>query len=419
MSWAEHALWWHVYPLGFVGAERTLAEHGAEHGSEQVVHRLPRVTGWLDYLVGLGANGLLLGPVFSSTSHGYDTLDYYRVDPRLGDEADLQQLFDEARRRGIRVVLDGVFNHVSQDHEIVRRATAPDADEHERSWIRWVGDYPRGFEGNLDLVELDLTRPHVQDHVVEVMTHWLGRGADGWRLDAAFAVGADAWAPIIERVRAEHPDAWILAELISGDYLDFVTRSGVDTVTQYELWKAIWSSLNDVNLHELAWALKRHAEFCAVFTPQIFVGNHDTTRIATKVTDPRHLPIAHALGLLLPGIPSIYSGDEQGFTGEKLDQPGGDDSVRPPFPDTPEELAPFGAHFLEQHRHLVHLRRSNPWLATATATARDVTNGTAAIDLAGSDAQALTLGVNLTDAPVLLHTPRGGLAVDPHGWRLG
>ncbi|MGO0577240.1 alpha-amylase family glycosyl hydrolase [Ornithinimicrobium panacihumi] len=437
MTWVDHAVWWHVFPLGFAGAEATLAEAaptevtpaeatptppGEGWSAPTITHRLRRVTGWLDYLVRLGANGLLLGPVFASTSHGYDTLDHYRVDPRLGDEGDLQDLLDQARARGVRVVFDGVFNHLSQDHEIVRRATAPEATPQERSWVKWVGEYTRGFEGNLDLVELDLSQRHVQDYVVDVMTHWLDRGIDGWRLDAAFAPGPDAWAPIIARVKERHPDAWILAELISGDYVDFVQRSGVDSVTQYELWKAVWSSLNDVNLHELAWALQRHRDFCAVFTPQIFVGNHDTTRIATKVTDPRHLPVAVALGLLLPGVPSIYAGDEQGFTGEKLDQPRGDDAVRPAFPDTPEELAPFGAHLLAEHQRLVHLRRTHPWLTTATATARDVANGTAAIDLVGAqdpDTQQLTLGLNLTDQPAMLHTPRGDLVVEPHGWALG
>jgi cyclomaltodextrinase len=114
------------------------------------------------------------------------------------------------------------------------------------------------------------------------MTYWLGRGIDGWRLDAAFAPGAAAWRPIIERVKAAYPHAWIVAEVIHGDYVDFVAESGADSLTQYELWKATWSSLNDANFHELTWTLKRHAEFSASFRAQTFLGNHDVTRIATK-----------------------------------------------------------------------------------------------------------------------------------------
>ena len=410
VTWADSVIWWHCYPLRFVDAEPVAIDH--------VEHRLGRLANWLDYVVQLGANGMLLAPVFASRTHGYDTLDHFRIDPRLGDEADFDDLVRGAARRGVRLLLDGVFNHVSHEHPIVRRALVEGPGSDAGAWIRWVGEYPRGFEGNLDLVELDLMHPAVQDYVVAVMTHWLDRGADGWRLDAAYAPGADAWAPIIERVRAVHPDCWILAEVIHGDYADFAVRSGVDSITQYELWKAIWSSLNDHNLHELAWTLSRHAEFTRAFRPLVFVGNHDTTRIATKLADQRHLALASALLLLLPGVPAIYAGDEQGFTGEKTDGPAGDDAVRPPFPADPSGLAPFGGATLGLHRHLIHLRRSHPWLASATLSVREVSNQIIAIDLIG-DAGRLTLALNLTDAPVELAGVHGTVRVDPHGWALG
>ena len=141
-------------------------------------------------------------------------------------------------------------------------------------------------------------------------------------------------------MHAQHPDAWLLGEVIHGDYSSFVAESGVDSVTQYELWKATWSSLNDRNFYELAWALQRHEELLETFVPQTFLGNHDVTRIATQLVDPRHLP--HALVLLLvavAGIPSIYAGDEQGMVGLKEQREGGDDAIRPEFPDHPEALA--------------------------------------------------------------------------------
>lgn len=410
MGWADTVIWWHCYPLGFVDAERAAIDH--------TEHRLGRIANWLDYVVELGANGLLMAPVFASASHGYDTLDHFRIDPRLGDDADFDDLVARARERGVRVLLDGVFNHVGAGHEIVRRALAGGPASADGAWIRWVGDYPRGFEGNLDLVELDLAHPPVQDYVVSVMTHWLDRGVDGWRLDAAYAPGADAWRPIVDRVRAAHPDAWLLAEVIHGDYADFVARSGVDSVTQYELWKATWSSLNDHNLHELAWTLGRHAAFGASFRPLTFISNHDVTRIATKLTDPRALPLATALLLLLPGVPSIYAGDEQGFTGEKTDGPRGDDAVRPPFPADPSGLAPFGRDVHELYQRLVALRRNHPWLVSAEPTVRVVTNDTMTIELAGGD-QRLTLALNLSEAPVELPGTHGPLGVGPFGWALG
>jgi glycosidase len=407
LGWVDEVIWWHVYPLGFVGAERERVD--------EVQHRLGRITQWLDYLVTLGANGLLLAPVFRSVSHGYDTLDHYRIDPRLGDDGDVEELLRAAARGGVRVLFDGVFNHVSRDHEIVRRALAAGPGSPDGAWIRWAGEHPYGFEGNLDLIELDLAHPGVQDYVVGVMDHWLTRGIDGWRLDAAYAAGPDAWRPILERVRGRHPGAWFLAEVIHGDYGDFVTRSGVDSVTQYELWKAVWSSLNDPNLHELAWALKRHAEMLETFVPQVFVGNHDVTRIATRLDDPRHLPAAFALLLLLPGVPSIYAGDEQGFTGEKTDGPGGDDAVRPAFPADPHDLAPNGERTFHEHQHLVHLRRTHPWLTTARPMVAQVTNDTIAIRLTGPDRTA-TLALNLSDAPLDVTTDDGNLQVAAHHW---
>ncbi len=410
MSWTDGTIWWHCYPLGFVGAEREAIDH--------VEHRLWRLTNWLDYVIELGANGLLLGPVFASRTHGYDTLDHYRIDPRLGDSADFAELVGQAKRRGIRVLLDGVFNHVSHEHEIVRRALDGGPQSEAGSWIRWVGEYPRGFEGNLDLVELNLDHPAVQDYVVDVMNHWLDLGIDGWRLDAAYAPGPDAWRPIVARVRAAHADAWILGEVIHGDYPDFVARSGVDSLTEYELWKAVWSSLNDRNFHELAWTLGRHAQFAGRFRPLNFIGNHDTTRIATKLTDPRDLPLAHALLLLLPGVPSIYAGDEQGFTGEKTDGPGGDDAVRPAFPEDPSGLAEFGRQTYELERRLIHLRRTHPWLAWAGMSVGAVTSDAIAIDLDGG-AQRLTLGLNAADEPVDLPGVNGPLRVGPHAWVLG
>jgi len=372
-SWTEHVVWWHVYPLGFLGAEQT-ARTAAE--SE---HRLPVLVDWLDYLVQLGANGLALGPVFASETHGYDTVDHLRIDPRLGDDADMDALFAAARSRGVRVLLDGVFNHVGRSHPRFRAALEHGRESAEGAWFRWDDrGEPVAFEGHGALVTLNHDNPEVADHVADVMIHWLDRGASGWRLDAAYAVPPEFWRRVLPRVRERHPDAWFLGEMIHGDYADYVERSGLDSVTQYELWKSMWSSLRDGNLFELEWTLRRHAELLPRFLPYTFVGNHDVTRIASTLP-PDALTAAIALLFVLPGIPSVYYGDERGMRGVKEDRAGGDDAVRPAYPAGPDALPADGEPLLDVHRRLIGLRRRHPWLTRADVRVEDLANESATI----------------------------------------
>lgn len=401
MDWEESVIWWHCYPLRFVGGEPEAIDY--------IEHRLGHLIGWLDYVLELGANGLMLAPIFASSRHGYDTLDHYRIDPRLGDDGDFAHLVEEAKRRGIRVVLDGVFNHVSREHPIAQEALARGPDSAAGRWVRWVGEYPRVFEGVESLVELNLQNPEVQGYVGDVMLHWLARGIDGWRLDAAYASGPDVWRPILDRVTTQYPDSWTVAEVIHGDYADFVARSGVDSITQYEVWKAIWSSLNDRNFHELAWNLQRGAD---LRRPLIFLGNHDVTRIATQLHDPRDLGLAIALLFLLPGIPSIYAGDEQGFTGEKTDGTHGDDAVRPAFPASPAELSPLGAGVLKQYQHLIHLRRTNDWITDAPLSVAEVRNECIALHIGERH-----LLLNAGDGPAWLPAGDEHVEVEAHSWQ--
>ena len=376
---ARTGVWWQVYPLGFVGAPPTAA------GDEPVVHRLRHLMGWLDYAVDLGVDGLALGPVFASHTHGYDTVDHFRIDPRLGDDADFDALIGAAHARGLGVLLDGVFNHVGRGFPAFREVLDTGPGASAASWFRlsWPSPWSPGtepeydtFEGHRQLVALNHAEPAVAAHVTAVMNHWLDRGADGWRLDAAYAVPCEFWRRVLPAVRREHPDVYVVGEVIHGDYPTVVRESGMDSVTQYELWKAIWSSINDVNLFELAWALERHDTFCGSFVPWTFVGNHDVTRLASRLRDVRHL--AHALVVLFTvgGTPCIWSGDEQAFRGVKEERPGGDDEIRPAFPAGPRELAPYGWPVHRLHQELIALRRRNPWLSTARVEMIDVRNET-------------------------------------------
>lgn len=378
-AWVRHAIFWHVYPLGFVGAEAALTD--LVDGPR---HRLPHLQAWLDHVVTLGASGVQLGPVFAAETHGYDTVDHLRVDPRLGDDADLDAFLAAARERGVRVLLDGVFNHVGRSHPAFRAVLEQGPSAPTASWfrLRWPdgadawrpGVEPEhdDFEGHHHLVALNHDEPAVVDLVVDVMTHWLDRGAAGWRLDAAYAVPTSFWARVSARVRERHPDAYLVGEVIHGDYAAVVRDGGLDAVTQYELWKAVWSSLNDQNFHELAHALGRHDEFLQAFTPFTFVGNHDVTRIASRLTDPGHLEHAVVVLATVGGTPAVYAGDEHGFTGVKEDRAGGDDAVRPRFPGTPDELSPVAVPVFRHHQGLLGLRRRHDWLHAARTEVVDV-----------------------------------------------
>ena len=179
----------------------------------------------------------------------------------------------------------------------------------------------------------------------------------------------------------------------------FVAASGVDSVTQYELWKAIWSSIKDRNMFELDWSLTRHNGFLAHFTPQTFIGNHDVTRIASAL-GPDGALAAAAILLTVGGIPSIYYGDEQGFVGIKEQRLGGDDDVRPAFPNAPWELADWGRDIYRAHQELVALRRRNPWLVTATTTALQIENSRYCYRAQAADGRAfMDVNVDLTVTP--------------------
>ncbi|HET7326581.1 MAG TPA: alpha-amylase family glycosyl hydrolase [Nocardioidaceae bacterium] len=436
VSWIDHAIWWQLYPLGFVGAP---TRPTTDERTDGIAHRLARIEGWLDHLLSLGLNGLALGPVFESSTHGYDTVDHFRIDSRLGDDTDFDHLVYAAHERGIRVLLDGVFNHVGRAHPAFEAleqhgAAADTADMFRVRWDGWQpGDPVQAdvFEGHEQLVALNHASPAVEDLVAEVMTHWLDRGADGWRLDAAYAVPPAFWSRVLPRVRSTHPDAWITGEVIQGDLADVVRGSTMDSVTQYELWQGIWHSIADVNFFELKHAIERSNALLRTFVPSTFIGNHDVTRIASAVGDLRHLPHAVVPLFTLAGTPSVYAGDEYAYRGVKEARIGGDDAVRPEFaehPPSPDSLEDEARAAMRLHQELIALRRRFPWLHDAHSDVVHVSNTSIVIRTA-TGSGAVVAALHLGDAPADL--PAGGasavvagagtvahgrITVPPHGW---
>lgn len=413
-DWVRYGIWWQVYPLGFVGAQIR------PEGARRFLGRgLDSLIPWLDYARDLGVSGILFGPVFESSSHGYDTLDHWHIDNRLGGDAAFDRLTEACREHGMRLLLDGVFNHVGREHPAVKAALAEANGKLISSRNPWHGlirvrhdddGIPRldVFEGHDRLVDLDHHSPETVDYVISVMNHWLERGASGWRLDAAYAVPSSFWAQVLPQVHAEHPDAWIFGEVIHGDYLQIIKESTMDSLTQYELWKSIQHSLETANFFELDWNLQRHNAFLDTFVPQTFIGNHDVTRITSQV-GPHEAVLALAVLMTVGGTPSIYYGDEQGYTGVKRECLGGDDDIRPQFPDSPEQLSPIGSPIYRTHQDLIGLRRRNAWLVEARTEHVLLENRHYVYRVTSANQEhSLTVDLNLDPTPSVTITDQHG-----------
>ncbi|OZG62901.1 alpha-amylase [Bifidobacterium hapali] len=397
-----NTIWWQVYPLGFTGAPI----RPATDAERTLTPRLDMITSWLDYLIDLGANGLMLNPVFASSTHGYDTTDYYRIDPRLGDDAAFDRLVTACHARGIRIMLDGVFNHIGRQSSLFQRALVGN-DPHTESMFRIARDsagqvsgYER-FEGNDDLPVFNHDEPAVAQLVADVMCYWMRRGVDAWRLDAAYAVPPEFWTHVLPQVRRAFPQAWFMGEVIHGDYPAIITDSGMDSLTQYELWKAIWSSIKSGNFYELDWSLARHNTFMRTFTPLTFVGNHDVTRIVSQIGE-SEAALAMTVLFSVGGVPSMYYGDEQAWRGVKADVLGGDDAVRPMFPSNRDGLGNDGAWMFQLVQGLIAIRRQHPWMIRAISEPTQVSNRSYSYDVigTGNDAnQRLHVDLRLGERP--------------------
>ncbi len=334
-DWAFDSVFYHIYPLGLLGAPAK-NDFGAPP-----VERLERLIDWLDHIRGLGCNALYIGPLFESTAHGYDTADYWHLDRRLGTDETLKRFVAACHEKEIRVILDGVFNHVGRDFWAFRDVQTHGADSPYRDWfadLRFDRRSPFGdafsyeaWNGNFDLVKLNLSSPAVREHLLGAVRSWIEDfGIDGLRLDAADVIDLDFLRTLAAHCRSLKPDFWIFGEIVHGDYREWANPETLDSVTNYDAYKGLYSSLVDRNYFEIAHTLNR--EFAAdgryVGLPLYnFVDNHDQDRVASKLKKGRLLYPLHLLLLTMPGVPSIYYGSEWGLLG-KL-QHHDDSQVRP------------------------------------------------------------------------------------------
>lgn len=334
-KWYDTGIFYHIYPLGLTGApERN------DYGQEE--HRIRALWPWVDHIVALGCNALYIGPLFESGSHGYDTTDYKRLDRRLGSNEDLKEFVALCHEKGVKVIFDGVFNHVGRDFFAFQDLKAHRENSRYKDWFCNVNfwgnnEYNDGFSyGNWGgfnlLVKLNQRNGEVQNYIREVIHYWVKEfDVDGLRLDAADVLDFGFMNMLRRTADEVKPDFWLMGEVIHGEYSRWVNREHLHCVTNYHLHKALFSGHNDHNYFEIAHTVKRiydmdrsRPEGLKLYN---FVDNHDVERIASKLRSGAHFAPVHVLLYTLPGVPSIYYGSEFGIRGRK--RRGSDAPLRP------------------------------------------------------------------------------------------
>ncbi len=332
--WFEQAVIYQIYPLGLCGAP---AENDGRTDS-----RILRLLDWVDHIKKTGADTVLLNPVFDSDRHGYDTRDYFHVDPRLGSDDDLAKVCQAFHDAGIRVMLDGVFNHVGRGFWAFKDVQEKKWDSPYKDWfhINFDGNtnyndgfWYEGWEGHNELVKLNLWNPAVVEHQFEAIRSWVDRfGVDGLRLDVAYCLPPEYLKQLRGFANSVKPDFVLMGETLHGDYNRWMGDDMCHSVTNYECYKGLWSAFNSMNMFEIGHSLARQfgPEQWTLYKGRhllSFLDNHDVNRIASQLTNPDHLRPAWSMAFGMPGVPSIYYGSEWGMKGSKGQ--GSDAELRP------------------------------------------------------------------------------------------
>ena len=332
MAWFDEAVFYHIYPLGLTGAPKHNA-YGAP------VHRLNTLFPWISHIKEIGCNAIYIGPLFESVGHGYETTDYKKLDSRLGTNGDLTNFVAECHKQGIRVILDGVFNHTGRDFFAFQDIKRNRENSQYKDWycnvnFRRNNSFHDGFSyenwGGHDLLaKLNQHNPAVRDYICDVIRFWVREfDIDGIRLDAADVMDFNYMKAFRQVANTVKPDFWLMGEVIHGNYSRWVNERTLHSVTNYVLHKALYSCHNDHNYFEVAHTMKYVSDMVGSCSKLYsFVDNHDVERIYTKLKNKAHFLPVHVMLYTLPGIPSIYYGSEFGMEGKK--ERFSDDSLRP------------------------------------------------------------------------------------------
>ena len=337
--WYEEAVFYQIYPLGFCGAPF--------ENDGKLESRILKVLDWIPHMKKLGINAIYFSPVFESDTHGYNTRDYGLIDKRLGTNDDFKKVVKALHKEGIKVVLDGVFNHVGRGFWAFKDVQEKRWDSPYKDWFHLSfegnsnyndGFWYEGWEGNYDLVKLNLRNPAVIDHILDKVNYWIDFfDIDGLRLDVAYCLDHEFLRRLREFTDGKKNDFFLLGEVLHGEYGRMLNDMHLHSLTNYQCYKGIYSSFNSANMFEIMHSLMR------LFGPEdwtvcrgahllSFADNHDVTRIASILNDERCLPLVYTLVFTMPGIPCVYYGSEWGAKARKEE---GDPALRACF-DKPE-----------------------------------------------------------------------------------
>lgn len=355
--WAYESVFYQIYPLGFCGAP--FENDGVQE------HRILKVKEWIPHMKRLGTNAVYFSPIFESDTHGYNTRDYRKIDVRLGTSGDFKEVCTALHENGIKVVLDGVFNHAGRGfgpfQDVIRnRENSP--------YINWFhcidlggnsnyndGLWYEGWEGHFDLVKLNLRNEEVIQYLLESIRFWVEEfDIDGLRLDVAYSLDEEFVRRLRSFTGGLKEDFYLLGEMLHGDYNRMMNDAMLHSVTNYECYKGLHSSFNCMNMFEINHSLLRQfgPENWTLYPGKhlfSFVDNHDVTRVASILNNQRHIPLIYALMFGMPGIPCVYYGSEWGAAARKEE---GDPALRPCF-EAPEwnELSDFISRLAEAKKH--------------------------------------------------------------------
>lgn len=349
---------YHIYPLGLSNAPKN------NDFCQPAGNCFEILTSDLDRIRELGCNALYIGPVFESTKHGYDTIDYYYVDRRLGNNEKFKNFCQTAHEKGFSIVLDAVFNHTGRDFFAFRHIISNGAASPYKDWYLNLNfnrkscygdcfDYD-GWAGCMDLVKLNLKNQDVQNHIFGAVKFWIEEfGIDGLRLDAADVMDKEFLDKLGNFCRSLKPDFWLMGEVVHGDYNEWTRDGRIDSVTNYQIYNSLWASVNERNFFDLSYNLQREFgnekgiyKYAPLYT---FLDNHDVNRLCSVLKNPqKQLYVVYGLMFAIPGIPSVYYGSELGIKGTRNQD--GDYQLRPslpPFTPVPDFARPdFDAVFL-------------------------------------------------------------------------